>query len=73
MPSLTKDSAKSFADQFRIARQAALADAEAFDEIIHVVERLGSYMSKEELGDKGKHGDLRKYREKLLELVKNRG
>jgi CBS domain-containing protein len=73
MPSLTKESARWFADQFRSARLAALADAEAFDEIIHVVERLGSYLSKEDWGDVGKHGDLDKYRGRLLELVKTAG
>jgi CBS domain-containing protein len=73
MPSLTKESARSFADQFRSARLTALADAESFDQIIHVVERLGSYLCKEELGDKGRHGDLGKYRGGLVALVKSRG
>jgi predicted transcriptional regulator len=72
MPSLSKESARSFADQFRFARLAALADSESFDQIIHVIERLGSYLSKEELGDKGHHGDLGKYRGRLVELVKSR-
>ena len=35
-----------FRDQFRKARAAALRDAEAFDEIIHVVEQLGSFLKK---------------------------
>jgi CBS domain-containing protein len=73
MPNLTKVSARWFADQFRSARLAALADAEAFDQIIHVVERLGSYLSKENLGYKNQHGNLGKYSEKLLELVKRHG
>jgi CBS domain-containing protein len=34
-----------FADQLRSAREAALKDAEAFDGIIHAVERLGSFLS----------------------------
>jgi hypothetical protein len=52
-PNLSHESAKAFSDQFRAARLVALADAEAFDGIIHVVERLGSYLTKERLGDKG--------------------
>ena len=73
MPPLKKQSARAFADQFRSARLTALADGEAFDEIIHVVERLGSYLRKEELGDNGCHGDLNKYSDKLLEFVTERG
>ena len=73
MPSLKKEPARWFADQFRSARLAALADAEAFDEITHVVERLGSYLSKEDLGDIGKNGVLDKYRFRLLDLVKTAG
>jgi CBS domain-containing protein len=73
MPGLTKESAKAFADQFRSARLSALADAEAFDGVLYVVERLGSYLSKEELGNKGQRGDLGKYRGKLLDLVTEEG
>jgi CBS domain-containing protein len=40
---MDQDSAICFADQLRDARGKALRDAEAFDEIIHVVERLGSF------------------------------
>jgi hypothetical protein len=42
MPPIDRKSAIFFVGQLRSARLAALADAEAFDEIIHVVERLGS-------------------------------
>lgn len=35
----------TFAAQLREARQSALRDAEAFDAIIHVAERLGSFLS----------------------------
>jgi CBS domain-containing protein len=73
MPSLTKASARNFADQFRSARLTALADSESFDQIIHAIERLGSYLSKEEFGDKGLHGDLGKYRGRIVTLVKSRG
>ena len=52
MPNITRDPAIAFANQLRSARLTALRDAEAFDEIIHVVERLGSYLYKESLGDK---------------------
>jgi len=72
MPGLTRESARTFADQFRSSRLAALADSESFDQIIHVIERLGSYLTKEEYGDLGKHGDLGKYRGKIVALVKSR-
>lgn len=73
MPNLSKESAKAFADQCRSARLLSLADAEAFDQIIHVLERLGSYLAKEEYGDLGKQGDLGKYLPRLLELVRSQG
>lgn len=56
MPKIERKSAIFFANQLRSARLAALADAEAFDEIIHVVERLGSFLN-------GKLRDLGGYRE----------
>ncbi len=45
----------AFADQLRAAREAALKDAEAFDEIIHSIERLGSFLTQKcsGLGDYG--------------------
>jgi CBS domain-containing protein len=55
MPKIDRKSAIFFANQLRSARLAALADAEAFDEIIHAVERLGSYLN-------GKLRDLGGYR-----------
>ena len=70
MPDLSRESAKAFSEQFRSARLAALADAEAFDGIIHVIERLGSYLTKERLSDDGKHGNLHEYKAKLSDLVK---
>lgn len=49
-----------FADQLRDARESALRDSEAFDEIIHVVERLGSFRRRA-IGDLGKYqNDLEK-------------
>ena len=40
---LTIDEARFFGEQFRIAREAALKDAEDFDEVIFALERLGSF------------------------------
>ncbi|HUA99754.1 MAG TPA: hypothetical protein VMA34_15585 [Terracidiphilus sp.] len=73
MPDLTRESARTFADQFRSARLTALADSESFDQIVHVIERLGSYLTKEEYGDKGDYGSLGKYRSRLVDLVRSRG
>lgn len=47
-----------FCEQLRDARLEALADAEAFDSIIHVIERLGSFCT-------GKIGTLELYRLRL--------
>jgi hypothetical protein len=59
---LNRQTAMFFADQLRTARLAALAHAEAFDEIIHTVERLGSYIE-------GKQLTLGKYLEALTCLA----
>jgi CBS domain-containing protein len=69
MPNLSRESAIAFASQLRSARLDALGDAEAFDGIIHVVERIGSYLSKERLGDQGEDGSLNKYTKDLTDLV----
>jgi hypothetical protein len=45
----------AFANQLRCAREAALKDAEAFDGIIHCVERLGKFLIKRSTGDLGKY------------------
>ena len=73
MPSMTREPAIAFVNQLRSARLAALGDAEAFDGIIHVVERLGSYLSKERLGDKGEYGSLNKYKGELTDLAARSG
>jgi len=73
MPKMTREPAIAFANQLRSARLAALGDAEAFDGIIHVVERIGSYLSKERLGDLGKVGSLYNYGKELLDLASNSG
>lgn len=57
---------RTFRDQLRQARATALRDAEAFDQIIHVVERLGSFLL-------GKIKDLNAYQPKLEELAKESG
>jgi hypothetical protein len=45
-----------FRDQMRTARAAALRDAEAFQEIVFVLERLGSFLTGN-IGNLGKYGD----------------
>jgi CBS domain-containing protein len=50
----------TFCEQLRQARENAIRDSEAFDEIIHVVERLGSFLCE-------RIGDLGKYREHVVE------
>jgi hypothetical protein len=54
----------TFCDQLRQARENAFHDAEAFDEIIHVVERLGSFLFK-------KIGDLGKYKDDIKEKARH--
>jgi hypothetical protein len=58
---LTQESANYFRLQLQSARENALKDAEAFDEIIHVVERLGSFCA-------NKIGSLSNYEECLTNL-----
>lgn len=41
---LSKDEAIGFRDQLREARLRALKDAEAFDEVVFVLERLGRFL-----------------------------
>jgi hypothetical protein len=73
MTKITRETAIAFANQLRSARLAALGDAEAFDGIIHVVERLGSYLSKKRLGDNGQPGGLSDYAGELKALAANSG
>src|SRR5690242_4849541 len=58
MTVLNPEIALHFRDQLRQARASALRDAEAFDEILFVFERLGAYVY-------GQMGDLGKYLEAL--------
>lgn len=69
MPTLDRYSAIFFGNQLKSARLAALADSEAFDEIIHAIERLGSFLAKERLADKGNFGTLGAYKDELEELA----
>jgi hypothetical protein len=71
MPVLSRAAKIAFADQLRLARHSALGDAEGFDPIIHTVERLGSYLTKEIFGDRGKNGNLADYRDALASLASN--
>jgi hypothetical protein len=51
-----------FSDELREARENALRDSEAFDGIVHVVERLGSFL-------RGKITHLGDYKEKIQETA----
>src|SRR6266700_2966007 len=62
MRKLSNKEAVSFRDQLREARLKVRKDAEAFEEILYVVERLGCYLRE-------KQGDLGKYRPFLVELA----
>jgi len=73
MPDLDSKSASFFANELRSARLAALADAEAFDKIVHVVERLGYYLTKESLSDNGDYGNLDKYRNAISKIADSSG
>lgn len=60
---MDRDSAIFFAGQLRAARENALRDSEAFDGIIHVLERLGSFLL-------GAIADLGKYKLNIEELTR---
>jgi len=51
---MDRSAVHTFCEQLRQARDHAFRDSEAFDEIIHVVERLGSFLYKA-LGDLGSY------------------
>jgi hypothetical protein len=57
---MDRNAAITFSDQLREAREDALRDAEAFDGIIHAVERLGSFL-------RGKITHLGDYKERIQE------
>jgi hypothetical protein len=54
--------AQAFRDQLRAALDKARGDAEAFEEVVYVVERLGYYLRQEQ-------GDLGKYRPYIIGLA----
>src|SRR5713101_3812343 len=62
MRKLGSKEAINLRDQLREARFKARKDAEAFEEVVFVVERLGCYLRKEK-------GDLGKYRPFIVELA----
>ena len=62
MNTLTPEVALHFRDHLRTARAAVLRDAEAFQEIVIVLERLGAYLSKEQ-------GNLGSYLPKIKDHV----
>ena len=73
MIQICRKTAIFFANQLRTARLAALADAEAFDEIIHVVERLGAYLTRGQQVDEGEPSALGGYSDVLGELASGSG
>ena len=60
---MDKKVALHFRDEFRKARDSALKDAEGYQQILFVLERMGSYLIK-------KKGDLGKYKNCISKLVK---
>ncbi|MEQ1761419.1 MAG: hypothetical protein ABL986_24175, partial [Vicinamibacterales bacterium] len=60
--SMAREQALHFRDALRDARAVALADAEAFDELLFAIERLGRYIH-------GQHGNLGIYRAGLQRLA----
>jgi hypothetical protein len=59
---LDPDVALNFRDQLREARAVALKDAESFDQLVHVVERIGVYLT-------GRIGNLGEYSEPITKLA----
>lgn len=59
---MTKDQAQAFRCELQQARENAFKDSEAFDGIIHIIERLGQFLFE-------KIGDLGKYEPKISELA----
>ena len=62
---MDKKVALHFRDEFRKARDSALKDAEGYQQILFVLERMGSYLLK-------KKGDLGKYQCCISKLVKEK-
>jgi CBS domain-containing protein len=66
MATLTPPARRHFIAELRVARSAALADAECFDQILFAVERLGGFLL-------GRADSLAGYRDALLDLAKDSG
>lgn len=62
MCSMNRSALLTFSGQLREARENALRDSEAFDGIIHVVERLGSVLCEQIL-------DLKRYESKITDIA----
>ena len=60
---MDKEAALDFRDEFRKARDSASKDAEGYQQILFVLERMGSYLLK-------KKGDLGKYENCISKLVR---
>ena len=63
-PCLGQAALEAVRAEFRAAREQVLKDAEAFDEVIFAVERLGVVLT-------GRIGDLGKYKDRIWELAQN--
>lgn len=61
---MTKEQALYHRDELRTARENAVKDAEAYDEIIFALERLGCILI-------SKIGDLGKYKDEIVKLAKH--
>jgi CBS domain-containing protein len=62
IPTLDPAAALHFRDQLREARLTALRDAEAFEEIVFVLERIGVHLT-------GKIGNLREYKDAMTQYA----
>jgi CBS domain-containing protein len=62
IPTLDRAAALHFRDQLREARLTALRDAEAFEEIVFVLERIGVHLT-------GKIGNLREYKDAITQYA----
>jgi hypothetical protein len=59
---MERAAAVAFANQLRSAREASCKDAEAFEGIVHAIERLGSFLTRS-------IGDLAKYKDELQKIA----
>ncbi|HEU5115758.1 MAG TPA: hypothetical protein VFT74_03705 [Isosphaeraceae bacterium] len=71
MPKLTRTTALHFREELRAAREAVLQDAERFVQVIHAIERLGSYLNPVEDEPEKKFPGLYLYGFRVAKLVKS--